>query len=68
MALPVYANLGDTYEFIYFVMWFIMLQVYSLEDGPARGAWRSLGVPVTIIQICDQPEIVVDWLKYEFSC
>ncbi|XP_061997016.1 uncharacterized protein LOC133714780 isoform X1 [Rosa rugosa] len=38
--------------------------VYSLEDGPARGAWRSLGVPVTIIQTCDQPEIVVDWLKY----
>ncbi|XP_050387623.1 uncharacterized protein LOC126803930 isoform X2 [Argentina anserina] len=39
--------------------------IYSLEDGPARGAWKSLGVPVTIIQTCDQPDTAVDWLNYD---
>ena len=27
-------------------------------------AWRHMGVPVTLIQTCDETEVMVDWLKY----
>ncbi|XP_040954206.1 uncharacterized protein [Gossypium hirsutum] len=40
------------------------LQVYSLEDGLARNAWQSIGVPVTILKV-EQNEIAVDWLNYD---
>ncbi|XP_068330544.1 uncharacterized protein [Pyrus communis] len=40
------------------------LSVYSIEDGPVHDVWRGLGVPVTIIQTSDQPELNVDWLNY----
>ena len=26
--------------------------------------WRQMGVPVTLIQTCDETEVMVDWLKY----
>lgn len=42
------------------------MQVYSLEDGPVHDVWRSLGVPVTIIQTYNQSELNIDWLKYAF--
>ncbi|XP_040930578.1 uncharacterized protein [Gossypium hirsutum] len=40
------------------------LQVYSLEDGLARNAWQSVGVPVTILKV-ERNEIAVDWLNYD---
>ncbi|KAM2647592.1 hypothetical protein TB1_000820 [Malus domestica] len=40
------------------------LSVYSLEDGPVHDIWRGLGVPVSMIQNTDQPELNVDWLNY----
>ncbi|OVA16537.1 Glycosyl transferase [Macleaya cordata] len=41
------------------------IQVYSLEDGPAGVAWRSIGVPITIIENSNKPDIAVDWLNYD---
>lgn len=40
------------------------LQVYSLQSGPVSDVWRRMGVPVTLIQTCDETEVMVDWLKY----
>lgn len=40
------------------------LQVYSLQGGPANDVWRQMGVPVTLIQTCDETDVMVDWLKY----
>ncbi|CAK7348791.1 unnamed protein product [Dovyalis caffra] len=41
------------------------IHVYSLGDGPAQNIWKSMGFPVTIIQISHQMEIAVDWLNYD---
>ncbi|KAF3971901.1 hypothetical protein CMV_004545 [Castanea mollissima] len=40
-------------------------QVYSLEDGPVHDVWRTVGIPVTVIQAFDKTGIVVDWLNYD---
>ncbi|XVF73098.1 hypothetical protein PTKIN_Ptkin12aG0173900 [Pterospermum kingtungense] len=40
------------------------VQVYSLEDGPVRNVWQSIGVPVTALKV-DSNEIGVDWLNYD---
>ncbi|KAF3456540.1 hypothetical protein FNV43_RR01193 [Rhamnella rubrinervis] len=42
-----------------------VIQVYSLEDGPVHNVWRYLGVPVSIVQTCDEADITVDWLNYD---
>ncbi|KAL0538154.1 hypothetical protein IC582_027155 [Cucumis melo] len=42
-----------------------VFQVYSLQGGPANDVWRQMGVPVTIIQTCDETEVMVDWLNYD---
>ncbi|GAB4861658.1 hypothetical protein Ancab_036910 [Ancistrocladus abbreviatus] len=41
------------------------IEVLSVKNGPAHDVWGHIGVPVTIIQTKDQPEIVVDWLNYD---
>lgn len=56
----------EIYVMVFCIMLFILLQVYSLEDGPVHDIWRGLGVPVSIIQNTDQPDLNVDWLKYVF--
>ncbi|KAK4788389.1 hypothetical protein SAY86_019708 [Trapa natans] len=40
------------------------IQVYSLEDGPARYAWKNLGVAVNIVQSNDTTNIGIDWLNF----
>lgn len=52
---------------VYKAMSYFCLQVHSIEDGPAHSAWRTLGVPVNIIQSTKKRDIVVDWLKYVFQ-
>lgn len=42
---------------------FSHVQVYSLEDGPARDVWKNLGFPVNIMQSIDTTDIGIDWLK-----
>lgn len=42
----------------------MILQVYSLEDGPVHDVWGNLGVPVSIVQTCDEADVIIDWLKY----
>ncbi|XP_030548052.1 uncharacterized protein LOC115753546 [Rhodamnia argentea] len=39
-------------------------QVFSLEDGPVRDVWKSLGASITIIQNCDKADFFVDWLNF----
>lgn len=46
------------------IAFLMILQVFSLEDGPVREIWRKIGIPVTIIQTCVKTPIFVDWLKY----
>lgn len=46
------------------IRFLLILQVYSLEDGPVHDVWRTVGIPVTVIQAFDKTGIVVDWLKY----
>ena len=46
------------------ISFLLILQVYSLEDGPVHDVSRTIGIPVTIIQAFDKTGIVVDWLKY----
>ncbi|PIA34447.1 hypothetical protein AQUCO_03700009v1 [Aquilegia coerulea] len=41
------------------------IKVYSLEDGPVRAVWKSLGVPVTILRNSYKAETAVDWLNYD---
>ncbi|KAG9448343.1 hypothetical protein H6P81_014471 [Aristolochia fimbriata] len=41
------------------------IQVYSIENGPIHSVWKSIGVPVTILRISENPEIPVDWLSYD---
>ncbi|KAJ4952515.1 hypothetical protein NE237_029347 [Protea cynaroides] len=41
------------------------IQVYSLGYGPVHTVWRSIKVPVKIIQTTNETEITVDWLKYD---
>ncbi|XP_023514303.1 uncharacterized protein LOC111778610 isoform X2 [Cucurbita pepo subsp. pepo] len=42
-----------------------VFQVYSLQGGPVSDIWRQMGVPVTLIQTCDETEVMVDWLNYD---
>lgn len=39
-------------------------QVFSLEDGPVRDVWKSLGASITIIQNRDKADFFVDWLNF----
>ncbi|KDP28542.1 hypothetical protein JCGZ_14313 [Jatropha curcas] len=41
------------------------IQVFSIQDGPVNGIWKSIGVPVTIFQRNHKMEIAVDWLIYD---
>ncbi|KAH8516887.1 hypothetical protein H0E87_005016 [Populus deltoides] len=41
------------------------IHVYTLRDGPVQNIWKSMGFPVTIIQISHKLEIAVDWLNYD---
>lgn len=41
------------------------IQVHTLEDGPASAVWKNLGVPITILEDKNTPEIAVDWLNYD---
>ncbi|XP_043715599.1 uncharacterized protein LOC122663996 [Telopea speciosissima] len=41
------------------------IEVYSLEDGPVHTVWRSIEVPVNILQTSNKAEINVDWLNYD---
>ncbi|XP_010522929.1 PREDICTED: uncharacterized protein LOC104801379 [Tarenaya hassleriana] len=41
------------------------IEVYSLEDGPVRGIWQQLGVPVTILESYHSSNCVIDWLSYD---
>ncbi|KAK9068327.1 hypothetical protein SSX86_012438 [Deinandra increscens subsp. villosa] len=40
-------------------------EVYSLEDGPAHHIWRTIGVPVHIMDASDKSGIMIDWLNYD---
>nr|CAD1834106.1 unnamed protein product [Ananas comosus var. bracteatus] len=40
------------------------IQVFSLQDGPVNGIWRSLRIPVDIVPLSTKCEITVDWLDY----
>ncbi|KAK4793611.1 hypothetical protein SAY86_024046 [Trapa natans] len=40
------------------------IQVYSLEDGPARDAWKKMGVTVSIVQSNYTTPIGIDWLNF----
>ncbi|KAL8260766.1 hypothetical protein R6Q59_024815 [Mikania micrantha] len=40
-------------------------EVYSLEDGPVHYIWRSIGVPVHIMDANDNSDIMIDWLTYD---
>ncbi|GJU92939.1 hypothetical protein Tco_1317695 [Tanacetum coccineum] len=40
-------------------------EVYSLEDGPAHSIWKTIGVPVNIIEAKDNTGIAIDWLNYD---
>ncbi|KAK1418660.1 hypothetical protein QVD17_27805 [Tagetes erecta] len=40
-------------------------QVYSLEDGPVHHIWRTIGVPVHIVDASDKSGIMIDWLSYD---
>ncbi|KAJ6686492.1 GLYCOSYL TRANSFERASE FAMILY 1 PROTEIN [Salix purpurea] len=42
-----------------------IIHVYTLRDGPVQNIWKSMGFPVTIIQISHKLEIAVDWLNYD---
>lgn len=41
-----------------------LMQVYSLEDGPAYEVWKNIGVPITIVQSSHKMGNFVNWLKY----
>ncbi|KAJ4957164.1 hypothetical protein NE237_013947 [Protea cynaroides] len=41
------------------------IEVYSLEDGPVHTVWRSIEIPVKILQTSNKTEITVDWLNYD---
>ncbi|KAI7735322.1 hypothetical protein M8C21_029739, partial [Ambrosia artemisiifolia] len=41
------------------------LEVYSLEDGPVHSVWRTIGVPVHIMDASDKSGIMIDWLSYD---
>lgn len=41
------------------------IQVYSLQDGPVHSIWRSIGVPVIILQNKKNAGSAVDWLNYD---
>nr|GEW69353.1 glycosyl transferase, family 1 [Tanacetum cinerariifolium] len=40
-------------------------EVYSLEDGPAHSIWKTMGVPVNIIEAKDNTGVAIDWLNYD---
>ncbi|KAL9999469.1 putative glycosyl transferase, family 1 [Helianthus debilis subsp. tardiflorus] len=40
-------------------------EVYSLEDGPVHHIWRTIGVPVHIMDASDKSAIMIDWLNYD---
>ncbi|KAI3829257.1 hypothetical protein L1987_03376 [Smallanthus sonchifolius] len=40
-------------------------QVYSLEDGPVHYIWRTIGVPVHIMDASNKSGIMIDWLNYD---
>ncbi|CAA6671588.1 unnamed protein product [Spirodela intermedia] len=40
------------------------IDVYALEDGPARSAWGSVGFLPTVLSIRDKIETAIDWLNY----
>ncbi|KAL4555927.1 hypothetical protein LXL04_038561 [Taraxacum kok-saghyz] len=39
------------------------IEVYSLENGPAFSSWRTIGVPVNILDAKNKTDITVEWLK-----
>ncbi|XP_043713993.1 uncharacterized protein LOC122662420 isoform X2 [Telopea speciosissima] len=41
------------------------IQVYSLGYGPVHTVWRSIKVPVRIIQTSNMTAITVDWLNHD---
>ncbi|KAL4564079.1 hypothetical protein LXL04_028129 [Taraxacum kok-saghyz] len=41
------------------------IEVYSLENGPAFSSWRTIGVPVNILDAKNKTDITVEWLNYD---
>ncbi|KAI3693411.1 hypothetical protein L6452_33246 [Arctium lappa] len=41
------------------------LEVYSLEDGPVHAIWKTIGVPVNIVDANDKTGNMIDWLNYD---
>ncbi|KAL4567035.1 hypothetical protein LXL04_022606 [Taraxacum kok-saghyz] len=41
------------------------IEVYSLENGPVYSIWRTIGVPVNILDANNKTDITVDWLNYD---
>ncbi|XP_072994468.1 uncharacterized protein [Typha latifolia] len=39
------------------------IQAFSLEDGPAHGIWRAIGIAVDVLPT-SMKEMTVDWLNY----
>ncbi|KAI3701268.1 hypothetical protein L2E82_45919 [Cichorium intybus] len=41
------------------------IEVYSLENGPVHSIWKTIGVPVNIIDANNKTDITIDWLNYD---
>ncbi|XP_023751980.2 uncharacterized protein LOC111900339 isoform X1 [Lactuca sativa] len=41
------------------------IEVYSLENGPVHSIWKSIGVPVNIMDANNKTDITIDWLNYD---
>lgn len=41
------------------------LELYSIEDGPVRGAWEKIGTVVNILQSNSHNQFQVDWLNFD---
>ncbi|XP_065859800.1 uncharacterized protein [Euphorbia lathyris] len=41
------------------------IQVFSIKNGPAHDIWKSMGVPITILENNHKMEIGVDWLIFD---